>query len=433
MLNHLRLTNVGPAPFMELDLSSRVNVITGDNGLGKSFLLDIAWWAMTRKWPNELNEKLSAGLMAQPTDKGLPATISFNFTGKSKDAEYTSEFKRPEQAWTGPPGRPGNPGLVLYAQADGSFAAWDPARNYWKNREGVDIQDRPPAYVFSPKEIWNGLPNKDRGKGNLCNGLIVDWAGWQKENGGAFRRLCDLLRPLSPSDEEGIEPGELKRISLDDPRDIPTLKMPYGQSVPVLHASAGMRRIIALAYLLVWCWEEHVRASELLGQPTTSQLVFLIDEIESHLHPKWQRMIVQALLGVMRSLAADAKVQLIMTTHSPLLLASLEPIFDSARDTWFDLDLIHEQDAASVELTKREFVRRGSVSNWLTSEAFDLKNATSREYERLMEEAAIALSDESFDATRARELENRLREVLGDTDPFWMRWRFVAEKRGWLQ
>lgn len=433
MLKHLRLTNVGPAPFLELDLSPRVNVITGDNGLGKSFLLDIAWWAMTRKWPNELNQKLSTGFMAKPTDMDLPAKISFNFTGKSRPEEYTSTFDRTEQAWTGRAGRPANPGLLLYAQADGSFAAWDPARNYWQNRAGVDIQQRPAAYVFSQKEIWDGLPNRDREKGNLCNGLIVDWAGWQKENGDAFRRLCDVLRPLSPSDKECIEPGILKRISLDDPRDIPTLKMPYGQSVPVLHASAGMRRIIALAYLLVWCWEEHVHASTLLGQQTTSQVVFLIDEIESHLHPKWQRMIVQALLGVMKSLAVDAEVQLIITTHSPLLLASMEPLFDPKQDAWFDLDLIHEGDVASVELTKRDFVRYGSASNWLTSEAFDLKNATSLEAENLLQEASIALSDDAFDATQARELEEKLRKVLGDTDPFWMRWRYVAEKKGWRQ
>jgi hypothetical protein len=32
--------------------------------------------------------------------------------------------------------------------------------------------------------------------------------------------------------------------------------MPYGP-VPVTQAAAGMRRVLALAYLLVWTWEEH--------------------------------------------------------------------------------------------------------------------------------------------------------------------------------
>lgn len=48
MLQHLRLRNVGPAPKLDIDFAPRLNVITGDNRLSKSFLLDIAFWAMTQ-------------------------------------------------------------------------------------------------------------------------------------------------------------------------------------------------------------------------------------------------------------------------------------------------------------------------------------------------------------------------------------------------
>ncbi len=41
MLKHLELKNVGPAARMKLDFGSRLNLLTGDNGLGKSFLLDM--------------------------------------------------------------------------------------------------------------------------------------------------------------------------------------------------------------------------------------------------------------------------------------------------------------------------------------------------------------------------------------------------------
>lgn len=44
---------------MEMELGTRLNLITGDNGLGKSFLLDVAWWALTRKWPHDLNPALT--------------------------------------------------------------------------------------------------------------------------------------------------------------------------------------------------------------------------------------------------------------------------------------------------------------------------------------------------------------------------------------
>lgn len=43
MLEALELREVGPAPELSLELMPRMNFLAGDNGLGKSFLLDVAW------------------------------------------------------------------------------------------------------------------------------------------------------------------------------------------------------------------------------------------------------------------------------------------------------------------------------------------------------------------------------------------------------
>lgn len=431
MLKSLTIEGVGPAPKMSLDFGQRLNLLTGDNGLGKSFLLDIAWWALTRKWPAQINPDLVSGNMARPS--GSQGRIRFEFTGKAKTEHYTSTFKPQEQDWTGRPGRPSNPGLVLYAMSDGSFAVWDPARNYWVKQKNLDTQERQPAYVFSPSEVWDGLRTDD-GKW-LCNGLIRDWASWQKENGETFEQLKDVLGVLSPSPDEWLTPGNLTRVSLDDVRDIPTVRTPYQEDVPVIHASSGMRRIMALAYFLVWAWQEHRQASRLLQQPETHQVIFLIDEVESHLHPSWQRKIVPALLNLMDELATDAHVQLIAATHSPLIMASVEPTFDHERDAWFDLDIqrTDKNHPPEVTLTRRNFIRQGDASRWLTSEAFDLPSARSEQAEQVLSDASEALKHEDLSKTEALELDARLREVLGDTDPFWTRWRFVAEQRGWLE
>jgi predicted ATPase len=430
MLRQLQLINVGPAPQMTLDLGARLNLLTGDNGLGKSFLLDIAWWAMTRKWPADINPGLTAGKKALPAFPG-EASISFSFTGKSQKERYVSTFIRSEQAWTGRPGRPANPGLVLYAMSDGSFAVWDPARNYWRTQEGVDIQDRPPAYVFSPNQVWDGLPG-DNGKW-LCNGLISDWAGWQKEKGRPYKNLLSVLKVLAPGDKEPLSPGELTRISLDDVRDMPTIRMPYGQDVAVLHASAGMRRILALAYFLVWAWNEHQKASRLLGESETNQIVFLIDEVESHLHPSWQRKIVPALIKVVDSLAKPAQAQLLTVTHSPLIMASVEQLFDDKRDAWFDLDYRKSGNKEYVALTCREFVKHGDVCNWLTSEAFDLPSAGSVEYERLLAEASDLIEKPNITSAQVKRMHQRLISSLNPKDPFLFRWRAIVEKRELLK
>lgn len=54
MLSKLTLEGVGPAKRLDVEFSERLNLITGDNGLGKSFLLDVAWWALTGTRPRLL-------------------------------------------------------------------------------------------------------------------------------------------------------------------------------------------------------------------------------------------------------------------------------------------------------------------------------------------------------------------------------------------
>jgi hypothetical protein len=360
MLKRLTLTNVGPAPKMELAFGSRLNLFTGDNGLGKSFLLDLAWWCITQRWPAAVNAKLTVGRKALPSDKKRKAEIDFAFSDSPK--EYLSIFKPEYQVWMMKK-QPyfAHEGLLFYALADAGFAVWDSARpGRQKDLEtgisyGEDMEPLPP-YVFSPKDVWDGLQRPDGSW--LCNGLIRDWAGWQKENGKAFESLKAVFAVLSPNHGERIAPGKLTRISLDDARDMPTLQMPYGQEVPVVHASSAMRRIIALAYFLVWCWEEHLKAKELMGKGPERKALFLIDEVEAHLHPKWQRSVIPSLMKVMNVLTNTAEVQLMVVTHSPLVMASVEPIFDPALDAWFDLDLERKK----VVLRRREFEKHGDVA-----------------------------------------------------------------------
>jgi AAA domain, putative AbiEii toxin, Type IV TA system len=427
MLELLKLKNVGPAPEMTLDFAPRLNLLTGDNGLGKSFLLDVAWWSLTRKWPHDLNPKLTSGYPARPTDPKRVASIEFALTTSAgKPVAYESTYGTRDQAWLGRAGRPWNPGLVLYAHADGGFAVWDPARNYWKKRGNIDVQERLPGYVFSPNDVWHGLDADLDGKPTkVCNGLLTDWAGWIRERGDTAQQMQRVLESLSPPGEH-IAGTSLVRLSVDDARDIPAIRTPYAESVPILHASSGLRRVVGLAYMLLWSWTEHLRASELIATPPTRQIVLLFDELESHLHPRWQRSILRSLLNVMSSLHADASIQLLAATHSPLILASAEPYFDAEQDAWFDLDL----DSKNVVLTRRPFVRHGEVSNWLTSEAFDLGSARSIDAEAAIEKAMATLREASPSKKSIEDAHRALAEAkLPDIDPFWVRWRAFLEDR----
>ncbi len=434
MLEYLKLQNVGPAPALELALAARLNVLTGDNGLGKSFLLDVAWWALTRKWPRELNAKLVSGYPARPHDPACAASIGFGLqTSNGKRVSYESKFVPREEAWLGKAGRPPNPGLVIYAQADGGFSVWDPARNYWKKKGNIDVQERLPAYVFSPQQVWDGLEIEvDGTKKVVCNGLIRDWANWIREGGADAELMAQALKALSPSTlpEDCLQPGPLGRIALDDVRDIPTIQSGAAHPTPILHASSGVRRVVALAYMLLWCKRENLLAAKQLGETEAEQVVMLVDEVECHLHPRWQRSILHSILNMNTILHINAGIQLIVATHSPLVLASVEPFFDAEQDAWFDLDLGQQVALPTPAIRKMRFTRHGDVSNWLTSEAFDLKAARSNEAESAIENARTLLRQTKA-PTRDEiiAVDRQLRKAaLPDIDPFWVRWgKFAAE------
>jgi putative AbiEii toxin of type IV toxin-antitoxin system len=337
-------------------------VITGDNGLGKSFLLDVAWWALTRTW---------AGERAIPTRNERASTISYAVRdGKNVETVMRSQFQFKTQTWPLIERRRPPAGVVLYARLDGGFSVWDPARN-GQNGKGVD---RPDAYHFDQAAVFDGL--SIHGKSG-CEGLERDWVSWQQAGAPEFDWLKKALLSLSAPDEP-IEPAAPRRVFVGEARDRPAVRV-GGQEVPIVLASAGVRRVLAIAYLLVWAWREHWLEAELqrLGEPER-RLVLLFDEPETHLHPRWQRTILPAVLRAADGLRSDgAETQVIAATHSPLVLASLEPLFDAERDGWLDLDLVGAGDDRRVELERRPFVRRGDVSAWLVSDAFDLKEARS--------------------------------------------------------
>lgn len=440
MLHSIKLHNVGPSKDLEIEFSERINVLTGDNGVGKSFILDIAWWSLTRTWPAEINKSSLTGLKAKPS---VPrdASIQFSLSSKSKKAINTVvQYDSKDKYWKRGAGRPSNPGLILYAQVDGGFSLWDPAKNYWKDKkikETSEIIDIPDAFVLSYNEVMNGL-SIDHGQKNivwLCNGLINDWSSWQKENGKKFELLKKVISELSPAPNESLSPGSLTRVG-NDVRDIPTIMMPDGIEVPILHASAGIRRILCFAYMLVWAWTEHLYACEDDIDSQTNQIIFMIDEIESHLHPKWQRSIIKSIMKSIELLetlgASQLKTQLVIATHSPLIMSSLEELFTSTTDSWFDFEIMRDGQNSEVHAIKREFSILGDVNSWLMSEAFDLKSARSLEFEKIFEQVKHVSEPDFTSFDKAKQIEKDLEKVLSRTDKFWGVWRSLLESKGWL-
>jgi hypothetical protein len=444
------MTGVGPAPRFDLELGERLNVLTGDNGLGKSFVLEVAWWALTGSWVDrpvlpqpgkEETAEIAVHLgPPEPAPDYLAFRSSFERVTQQWDDDqqgHAQEIVRRSSARSGfnpvflVPTRGSVP--VLYVRPDGMFSIFDPARLKLATGDSTVPLGLAPlaarAYHFTPEELWDGLRQDEK---IVCNGLLQDWVTWQLEAQGddthPFQLLTWVLAELSHPEEKMV-PGKPVRLFLDDVRKFPTIELPYG-TVPVVHTSSGMKRILGLAYLITWMWTEHLQTSKIIGRNPANRLVVLLEEPETHLHPKWQRHILPALLDVLGGLSESMRPQILLTTHAPMVLASLEPHFNTETDRLFHIELRDRE----VVLEETPWTKHGDALAWLTSDVMDLKEGRSIEAERAITAAfdfmAGRLEKLPETLTTSDAIHAELVRLLPDQDPFWPQWILHRRRQG---
>lgn len=86
--------------------------------------------------------------------------------------------------------------------------------------------------------------------------------------------------------------------------------------VPTMWLSAGYQSTIAWVADLLG---QVALETGMMSPPETLEGLVLIDEIDQHLHPRWQSMLVPALKRTF------PRLQFVVTTHSPMILPNLEP------------------------------------------------------------------------------------------------------------
>jgi predicted ATP-binding protein involved in virulence len=109
--------------------------------------------------------------------------------------------------------------------------------------------------------------------------------------------------------------------------------------------------------------------------------IVLIDELDLHLHPKWQRRIIEDLRRTF------PKIQFIATTHSPFLIQSLR--------SGEELIMLDGQPTAELGNMSLEEIARGimGVSRPEVSERYEEMKAIVRNYLETLELAAKSPED----------------------------------------
>jgi predicted ATP-binding protein involved in virulence len=114
-----------------------------------------------------------------------------------------------------------------------------------------------------------------------------------------------------------------------------------------------------------------------LGRDSLHQTpgIVMIDELDLHLHPKWQRRIIEDLRRIF------PKIQFIVTTHSPFLIQSLR--------SGEELVMLEGQPVAEVANKPLEDIARGimGVSNPEVSQRYERMKETARTFLEELEAA----------------------------------------------
>ena len=133
-------------------------------------------------------------------------------------------------------------------------------------------------------------------------------------------------------------------------------------------------------------------------------------------------------MAAIEELSVGLTPQLHIATHSPMVMASAEPLFNEATDDLHHLKL----DGKLVILEELPFIRRGTADKWLMSDVFALPLARSVPGEKAIEAAKALqqLDTNEVNSDVVREIHERLVKFLASDDAFWPRWTYFAEQHG---
>lgn len=129
------------------------------------------------------------------------------------------------------------------------------------------------------------------------------------------RRLPALMMLVQRAIAFVLQPTRWAILEWDLHEDRAMLRHPTHGTLPVDVLSAGLRTMVGLAGDLS-------RRAILLNPHLETKAcdvpgIVLIDEIDMHLHPEWQQVIIERLR------AAFPRVQFVVTTHSPQVLSTV--------------------------------------------------------------------------------------------------------------
>ena len=307
-----RIRADGPQPLGELDLNCdrQVNLLIGPNASGKSTILRAIREIFAIPKTDNLRQSNLGWVEDDPREPGRAITGNgwfFSLKARIDPNEYPRGFvETPLWDWATvpvlyvPPTRVNLPSQNLF---DDSIAS---AVDLPLDNPGMDREFDPRANIFYGPAITRIL------KGG-------DWQEMEQAE-KALRVGYSCARSICPEILRGETPQSYTLVVGGERDDLPGLGIPISENflAPTIYAGALSS---GTQVTLLWVWALALRIGwfyKFTRGWEKGPAILLIDEIENHLHPTWQRRVIPALLKHFPNL------QIFATTHSPFVVAGLK-------------------------------------------------------------------------------------------------------------
>ena len=328
-ISKLGFSNVGPFDEVEFEFDPQVNVFTGPNNSGKSSVLWVLGellvypFTMPAKTLRSAEPKWKLGISRAaeidyiegtlPADPGLFSQVYENMghTCYVPAQRRGTNFRSPGPAVTQDMEERLDEELQLILperkstiRQVGPEAFRQSVRGYIGGEESLELARRRKLMLTG-----NSLVSDKAMKQKIVD---LDYAAYRKER-PTIKATVDNVASMASEITEGF-PIQFLGVAEDSEGLYPQFRTTDGD-LPLDVLSQGTQSIMQfLAHLIFGYAEYYDFPLDLKDKPG----ILIIDEIDAHLHPSWQRRIIPALTNNFPNL------QIFCSTHSPLMLAGLK-------------------------------------------------------------------------------------------------------------
>ena len=182
-------------------------------------------------------------------------------------------------------------------------------RQAWRRAAQKDLEEPELARRMKLMVAGNTLVSDNAVKQKIVD---LDYASYRRDQ-PSIRATVEKVASVASEITKGF-PIQFLGVSEDSEGLFPLLRTLDGE-LPLDMLSQGTQSIIQFLARLIFGYAEYYDfPSDLKDKPG----VLIVDEIDAHLHPSWQRRIIPALAKHFPNL------QIFCSTHSPLMLAGLK-------------------------------------------------------------------------------------------------------------